>query len=84
MKIGVLAKRSGCKVDAIRYLEKAELLPPPPRSLSGQRNYGEADVARVRFISRRLESGIGFVQLKQELELLDARIKVSSPGASDE
>ena len=40
-------------------------------------------MARVRFISRRLESGIGFVQLKQELELLEARIKVSSPGASD-
>ena len=38
MKIGVLAKRSGSKVDAIRYFEKAELLPPPPRSLSGQRN----------------------------------------------
>ncbi|OGT57214.1 MAG: hypothetical protein A3E01_14260 [Gammaproteobacteria bacterium RIFCSPHIGHO2_12_FULL_63_22] len=82
MRIGILAKRSGCKVVVIRHFEKQGLLSAPPRALSGQRNYGEADIARVIFIVRRLESGVGLTQVMRDLELRDARIKGSGSGSS--
>lgn len=57
MRIGILARRSGCKVDTIRYFEKQGLLTEPPRTLSGHRKYCEHDVERVRLIARHLDTG---------------------------
>lgn len=42
LKIGELAKRSGCQVVTIRYYEKEGLLPPPERTDSNYRLYGDA------------------------------------------
>ena len=50
MKIGELAKKTGCQVVTIRYYEKEGLLPEPERSEGNYRLYSEADIERLRFI----------------------------------
>lgn len=50
MKIGELAKATGCEVETIRYYEREGLLPAPPRSEGNYRNYGEQHVERLSFI----------------------------------
>lgn len=50
MKIGELARRTGCEVETIRYYERAGLLPAPPRSEGNYRHYGDQDAERLSFI----------------------------------
>lgn len=52
MKIGEVAARAGTPVETIRYYEREGLLPPPPRSASRYRVYGEAQLERLVFIRR--------------------------------
>ena len=50
MKIGELAKRTGCKVVTIRYYEKEGLLAEPERTEGNYRLYGKDDLERLEFI----------------------------------
>lgn len=50
MKIGELAERSGIAASAIRYYEKAGLMPRPGRGANGYRAYDEAALARINLI----------------------------------
>ncbi|MDR2696223.1 MAG: Cd(II)/Pb(II)-responsive transcriptional regulator [Deltaproteobacteria bacterium] len=50
MKIGELAKRTGCKVVTVRYYEKEGLLTKPERSAGNYRLYTRENVARLEFI----------------------------------
>ncbi len=50
MKIGELAKRTGCPVETIRYYEHEGLLPEPSRSEGNYRQYGAAHIERLLFI----------------------------------
>ena len=50
MKIGELASCTGSSVETIRYYEKQNLLPCPPRSDGNYRLYGAAHVERLQFI----------------------------------
>lgn len=52
MKIGELARKADCTVETVRYYERAGLLPPPARSDSNYRHYGEAALERLAFIRR--------------------------------
>ena len=56
MPIGALARSTGLAPSAIRYYEKAGLLPRPARQ-SGQRRYGTAAVGRLRMIQVAREAG---------------------------
>ncbi|MCO4084514.1 MerR family DNA-binding transcriptional regulator, partial [Pseudomonas aeruginosa] len=47
MKIGELAKRTGCPVETIRYYEREGLLPEPARSEGNYRQYTLAHVERL-------------------------------------
>lgn len=38
--IGVLARKTGCNIETIRYYEKAGIIPHPARSDGGHRLYG--------------------------------------------
>ncbi len=69
--IGVLSRRTGCKVETIRYYERIGLLPPPPRSAGGQRIYGEAAVKRLTFVRRGRALGFGLQELRGLLRLVD-------------
>ena len=52
MKIGELARRTDCRVETIRFYEKAGILPLPPRSTGNYRLYGKRHVERLLFIRR--------------------------------
>ena len=45
LAIGTLAKRTGTKVQTIRYYEQIGLMPEPGRTEGGQRRYGNAELA---------------------------------------
>ncbi|TQF77648.1 MerR family transcriptional regulator [Elioraea sp. Yellowstone] len=66
--IGVLARRSGCTVETIRYYERAGLLPAPPRR-GAYRSYGEEDVRRLRFIRRARQLGFTLEEVRALLRL---------------
>lgn len=50
MKISELANETGSSVETIRYYEKQGLLPEPARTSANYRMYGDAHIARLRFI----------------------------------
>ena len=58
MQIGIVARKIGLSVDAIRFYERNGLLPRPPRSEGGFRRYGDRDVETLAFV-RRVQ-GLGF------------------------
>lgn len=58
MQIGIVAKKIGLSVDAIRFYERNGLLPRPPRTEGGFRRYAENDVETLAFV-RRVQ-GLGF------------------------
>ena len=47
MRIGELAERSGVSTKTIRYYEDIGLVPPPPRSASGYRDYEPSTLERL-------------------------------------
>ena len=64
MKIGELARRTGCQVETIRYYEREGLLPEPARSPGNYRLYGSAHVERLTFIRhcRALDMTLGEIR----------------------
>lgn len=68
---GELAARIGCNIETIRYYEKAGLLPPPPRSQSGHRLYGQDLVKRLNFVRRSRDLGFTLEEIRQLLRLVD-------------
>ncbi len=58
-------------IETLRYYERQGMLPSPPRSESGYRQYPEDTVNRVRFIKRAQELGFS---LKEVAELLSLRV----------
>lgn len=78
MQIGVVAKRIGLSVDAIRFYERNALLPRPPRTQGGFRQYGETDVETLAFI--RGVQGLGF-KLREIRGLLNLRADRLQPCA---
>jgi Cd(II)/Pb(II)-responsive transcriptional regulator len=75
MKIGELAKRTGCSVQAIRYYEKENLLPSTRRSDGNFRLYDESYIEQLSFI--RLCRGLD-LSLSEVRQLLSLK---NSPGA---
>ncbi len=56
LSIGEVAAQAGLSASALRYYERAGLLPAPPRR-SRQRRYTEAVFGRIYLIRLALESG---------------------------
>jgi DNA-binding transcriptional MerR regulator len=68
--IGELAERVGVNPKTIRYYESIGLLPEPPRTDAGYRDYGPEDVERLAFVRRATELDL---QLEQIAEILAFR-----------
>lgn len=68
MRIGGIARKSGCTVATIRFYEASGLLPPASRSASGQRMFGHEDVARLKFIRRARDFGMPIDLVRRLLE----------------
>src|SRR3546814_1116314 len=69
--IGELARRTGTKVETVRYYEKIGLLAPPGRTQGNYRIYSEADLARLSFIRRTRDLGFSIDQIRMLLSLSD-------------
>lgn len=50
MRVSELARRAGIAPSAVRFYEAAGVLPRATRSANGYRDYGEADLSRLRLI----------------------------------
>lgn len=73
MQRAELAQRTGCNLETVRYYEKVGLLPPPPRTRAGYRNYDATHERRVRFILRARELGFALEEIRELLHLADER-----------
>ena len=69
MKISTVAANSGCNLETIRYYERIGLMPTPERTPKGYREYSEADVERLRFISRGRGLGFNLQEIRSLLRL---------------
>ena len=76
MQIKELERRTNLSGKTIRYYESIGLLPPPSRLANGYRNYGEADVDRVKFVAAA--RGLDF-SLDDIGEILDLRDRREAP-----
>lgn len=79
MHIGRAAKKIGLTPDAIRFYERNALLPRPPRTAGGFRQYGEGDVETVAFIRRVQSLGFKLSEIRSLLQLRDKRLQPCAP-----
>ncbi|MGV9267517.1 MerR family transcriptional regulator [Kitasatospora sp. NPDC003701] len=70
MRIGDAAAAAGTTPRALRFYEQRGLLPPPARTAAGQREYGPAEVARVRVIRELLALGLTVEDLRSRAHRL--------------
>lgn len=73
MKIGEIAAATGVNIETIRYYEREGLVPPPARTASNYRCYGEAHRRRLSFIRRARDLGFSLLQVRELLGLADDR-----------
>jgi len=59
VRIADLARRAGIAASAVRWYEQAGVIPAPPRRENGYRDYGEADLARLRLVVALRRLGLG-------------------------
>jgi MerR family mercuric resistance operon transcriptional regulator len=71
MTRGEVARVAGCGGEAVRFYEKAGLLPVPPRTLAGHRVYGPEHARRLRFIVHCRVVGFPLEAVRDLLDLID-------------
>lgn len=69
MTIGTVAEAAGVNVPTVRYYERRGIIPEPPRTPSGYRQYDEAVVDRIRFIRRAQDLGFALEEIEDLLGL---------------
>src|SRR5688572_535309 len=72
MRIGELARRSGVTASAVRFYERAGLLPEISRTTGGYREYAEEETLRRLALIRRAKD-VGF-------SLREIRALIAEPG----
>jgi DNA-binding transcriptional MerR regulator len=77
MKIGELAKKVNCSVQAIRLYEKEGLIPEPERTESGYRVYSDSYIEKINFIRNAKSIGLTLKKIK---ELFDLSQKETARG----
>ena len=71
LTIGVFAKAAGVNVETIRFYQLKGLLPQPERPYGSIRRYGQANVARVKFVKSAQRLGFSLDEIGQLLTLED-------------
>ena len=77
MTIGALAVAAGVGVETVRFYQGRGLLGVPLRRMRGIRRYGQAELARLRFIRRAQRLGFS---LKEVADLLRLESETSCTG----
>lgn len=78
MNIGQASKASGVSERMIRHYEKIRLIPPAGRRESGYRDYGLADLHRLRFIANARDLGFPIEDIRILLSLWSNRRRSSA------
>lgn len=81
MTVGQIAAAAEVSAQTVRYYERRGLLPMPPRSASGYREYEQGHLRRLRFIRRAQMLGFSLDEIQ---ELLKLRVRNASTCASVE
>ena len=71
LTIGSLAKKTGTKVQTIRYYEQIGMMPEPGRTAGGQRRYGNPELDRLAFIRHARQLGFSLEAIRELLDLSD-------------
>ncbi|MGW3402842.1 heavy metal-responsive transcriptional regulator [Streptomyces zhihengii] len=71
MRIGELADISGVPSKTIRYYEQASLMPEPPRTSGGYRDYSDEATTRLAFIRDAQHAGLSLAEIRGVLALRD-------------
>ncbi|MFI9846706.1 heavy metal-responsive transcriptional regulator [Nonomuraea sp. NPDC051941] len=72
MRIGTLAAAAGLSAKTIRFYEQAGLLPPPPRTGAGYRDYPAEAADRLAFIRDAAAAGLSLAEIRGVLAVRDA------------
>lgn len=65
LRIGQVARKTGLTVDAIRFYERAGLLPRPMRTSGGYRLYNPPAVADLEFIQKAQQLGFSLNEIRE-------------------
>lgn len=71
MFIGDLASHTGISTKTIRYYESIGLLPEPPRTPGGYRDYDEGAITRLRFVKAAQAAGLRLREIGRVLSVRD-------------
>lgn len=71
MKIGEIARRTGLKIETIRFYEAEGLIAPPSRSVGNYRVYHASQLDRLSFVKRSRDLGFTLDQVRALLRLSD-------------
>jgi DNA-binding transcriptional MerR regulator len=71
LTIGTLARKTGTKVQTIRYYEQIGLMLEPGRTSGGQRRYYDHDLDRLAFIRHGRQLGFSLNAIRELLALSD-------------
>ena len=69
LTIGAFASAAGVNVETIRFYQRKGLLTQPRKPHGGIRRYGQADVARVRFVKSAQRLGFSLEEIAELLRL---------------
>lgn len=72
MRIGELAATSGLTTKTIRFYEQCGLVPAPPRTPGGYRDYPQRTVTRLAFVRDAQGAGLTLAEIRSVLALRDA------------
>lgn len=71
LRVSEVAQQAGVSSDAVRFYEKEGLLPEPPRSPAGYREYEDTIPQRIRFIKGAQVMGLRLAEIGELLEIQD-------------
>lgn len=71
MRIGALAAAAGVPAKTIRFYEQVGLLPDPPRTPSGYRDYPPRAADRLAFIRNAQAAGLTLAEIRGVLDIRD-------------
>jgi MerR family transcriptional regulator, redox-sensitive transcriptional activator SoxR len=74
LTIGQVGRMTGLAPSAIRYYEKAGLMPKPTR-LGGQRRYGSESVGRLRIVQLARDAGFTIAETRTFLSGFSATVR---------
>jgi len=78
LSIGELSQRTGVNIETIRYYERINMLPAPPRTASGRRVYRRTEIRSLTFIRRSRELGFRLDEIRALLAILPTMATTSA------